>query len=174
MYRFRKSGGRWPSENSSTPQRSFRERWYLFSHNRLWFLLPVVAIVSFLLFFLLCKTYLPFSEAVFRGVLAVVLMTFCWIVGTWVSTSPEVRPDEEESEEDWVDRLMQKGPVGVWAARIAVGLLFMVSVAAVLYPQLEALFTGSEPVLKCVIGILLKVLAVVAALLPVWLSRHSG
>lgn len=174
MYRFRKSGGRLASENTATEQRSLRERLYLFFHSRLWFLLPVVAIVSFLLFFLLCLPSLPVSEAVFRGVLAVVLMTFCWIVGTWVSTSPEVRPDEEESEEDWVDRLKQKGPVGVWTARIAVGLLLMVSVAAVLYSQLEALFTGSESVLKCVIGILLKVLAVVTALLPVWLSRRSG
>ena len=173
MYRFRKSGGRWPSENPSTPQRSFRERWYLFSHNRLWLGAPIVAIVAFLLFFLLSRVDLPTSEALARGGFAVVLMVFFWGLGIWASTKSDEKPAEDE-EEDWVDRLKQKGAVGVWTARVVVGLLLVVLVAAVFYSELEALFTGSESVLKCVIGILLKILAVVVVVLPIWLSQRRG
>lgn len=171
MYRFRKSGGRWSSENTVTEQRSLRERWYLFSHNRLWLGAPVAAIIGFLFIFLLRTIDLPTSEALSRGGIAAVLMVFCWGLGIWASTKSDENPAEDE-EVDWVDRLMQKGPVGVWTARMAVGLLLVVLVAVVFYNQLEALFTGSESVLMCVTGILLKVLAVVTILLPVWLSQR--
>ena len=173
MYGFRKSGGRHASENTATEQRSLRERFYLFRHSRLWLGAPGVAIVSFLLFFLLRTADLPVAGALSRGALAAVLMVFCWSLGIWATTKSDEKPAEAEAEE-WVDRLMQKGPVGVWAARIAVGLLLVLLVAAVFYSQLEALVTGSEPVLRCVTGILLKVLAVVAVALPVWLSERLG
>lgn len=173
MYRFRKCGWRLASDDRATPQRGFRERLYLFSHTRLWLGVPVVAIVSFLLFFLLGLIDLPTSEALSRGGLAAVLMVLCWGLGIWASTKSDENPAGNE-EEDWVDRLKQKGAVGVWTARIVVGLLLAVLVAAVFYSQLEALFTGSESVLRCVIGILLKVLAVVMVVLPVWLSQRLG
>ena len=172
MYGFRKSGGRHASENTATEQRSLRERFYLFRHSRLWLGAPGVAIVSFLLFFLLRTADLPVAGALSRGALAAVLMVFCWSLGIWATTKSDEKP--AEAEEEWVDRLMQKGPVGVWVARIAVGLLLVLLVAAVFYSQLEALVTGSEPVLRCVTGILLKVLAIVAVVLPGLLSRRLG
>lgn len=173
MYRFRKSGGRLASENTATEQRSLRERLYLFFHNSLWLGAPIVAIVAFLLFFLLFRIDLPTSEALSRGGFAAVLMVFCWGLGIWASTKSDNNPAENE-ETDWIDRLKQRGAAGVWTARIVVGLLLMVLVAAVFYSQLDALFTGSESVLKCVIGILLKILAVVVVMLPVWLSQRRG
>lgn len=173
MYRFRESGGRHASENTATEQRSLRERFYLFRHSRLWLGAPGVAIVSFLLFFLLRTADLPVAGALSRGALAAVLMVFCWSLGIWATTKSDEKPAEAE-EEEWVDRLMQKGPVGVWVARIAVGLLLVLLVAAVFYSQLEALVTGSEPVLRCVTGILLRVLAIVAVVLPGLLSRRLG
>lgn len=172
MYRFRESGGRHASENTATEQRSLRERFYLFRHSRLWLGAPVAAIIGFLLFFLLRTADLPVAGALSRGALAAVLMVFCWSLGIWATTKSDEKP--AEAEEEWVDRLMQKGPVGVWAARIAVGLLLVLLVAAVFYSQLEALVTGSEPVLRCVTGILLKVLAIVAVVLPGLLSRRLG
>ena len=173
MYRFRNPDRRPVPEKTSSPPRSFRERFYLFRHSRLWLGLPVVAIVSFLLFFLLRTADLPVAGALSRGALAAVLMVFCWSLGIWATTKSDEKPAEAE-EEEWVDRLMQKGLVGVWAARIAVGLLLVLLVAAVFYSQLEALVTGSEPVLRCVTGILLKVLAIVAVVLPGLLSRRLG
>ena len=130
MYGFRKSGGRHASENTATEQRSLRERFYLFRHSRLWLGAPGVAIVSFLLFFLLRTADLPVAGALSRGALAAVLIVFCWSLGIWATTKSDEKPAEAE-EEEWVDRLMQKGPVGVWAARIAVGLLLVLLVAAV-------------------------------------------
>lgn len=171
MYRFRKSGWRLASDDRATPQRGFRERLYLFFHNSLWLGAPVVAIVAFLLFFLLCKIDLPTFEALSRGGFAAVLMVFCWSLGIWASTQSDEKP-AEEPEEDWIDRLKQKGIVGLWLARVAVLLLLVVLIVAVFYSQLEALVTGLEPVSKSIIGILLKVLAIVAVVLPIWLSQR--
>ncbi len=172
MYRFRKFGCRLASDDRTTPQRGFRERLYLFFHNSLWLGAPVVAIVVFLLFFLLCRIDLPTSEALSRGGFAAVLMVFCWSLGIWASTQSDEKPAEESGEKDWVDRLMQKGIVGLWLARVAVLLLLVVLIVAVFYSQLAALVTGSEPVSKSIIGILLKVLAIVAVVLPIWLSQR--
>lgn len=101
------------------------------------------------------------------------LMVFCWGLGIWASTKPEEKP-VDEPEEDWVDRLKRRGTAGLWTARILVALICVVMLVGSFYLQLEGLVTGSEPVLKCMIGILLKALAIVMVLLPVMLSRRLG
>lgn len=173
MYRFRESGGQQASENTATGQRSLRERFYLFRRSCLWLGAPVAAIIGFLSIFLLRTADLPIAGALSRGALAAVLMVFCWSLGIWATTQSDEKPTEAE-EEEWVDRLMQRGTVGRWTACILVVLICIAALAFIFYPQLEGLFTGSEPVLRCVTGILLKVLAVVAVVLPVWLSRRLG
>ena len=173
MDKFRIFGWRTASENTAAHRQRGRVRLSLFFHNRLWLGLPFVAIVSFLLFFLLCSVDLSVAEALRRGGIAAVLMVFCWGLGIWASTKPEEKP-VDEPEEDWVDRLKRRGTAGLWTARILVALICVVMLVGSFYLQLEGLVTGSEPVLKCMIGILLKALAIVMVLLPVMLSRRLG
>ena len=66
---------------------------------------------------------------------------------------------------------------GVWgriAARAVVILLLAGVVALICSPQIEGLVTGEISPVKSLFGILLKLLAIVAVVLPVYLAQRRG
>lgn len=152
-----------------------RVRFARFLHTRLWLGLPLVAIVAFVLFFLLATIENPVSEALSRGGLAAVLMALCWGIGIWGSTDLDREMTEEADEDaDWIDRLKQSGVVGRVAARAVAILLLVLLVGLLCYPQIEGLVTGSDSPVEGLVGILLKLLAAVVVLLPFHLAQRHG
>lgn len=153
-----------------------RVRFARFVHSRLWLGQPLVAVVSFVLFFLLATIENPVAEALFRGGLAAVLMVLCWGIGIWASTDLDREDLAKETRQpaDWIDRLKQSGVWGRIAARVVVILLLAVVVGLWCYPQIEGFVTGSDSPVKGLIGILLKMLAFVAVVLPVRLVQRRG
>ena len=67
-------------------RQTLRVHFARFVHSRLWLGLPVVAVVSFVLFFLLATIEHPVPKALFPGGVAAVVMAFCWGLGIWAST----------------------------------------------------------------------------------------
>lgn len=152
-----------------------RVRFARFLHTRLWLGLPVVAIVAFVLFFLLATIENPVPEALSRGGLAAVLMALCWGIGIWGSTDLDREMTEEADEDaDWIDRLKQSGVVGRVAARAVAILLLVLLVGLLFYSEIEGLVTGSDSPVKGLVGILLKLLAAVVVLLPFHLAQRHG
>ena len=134
-----------------------------------------MAIVAFVLFFLLATIENPVAEALFRGGLAAVLMALCWGIGIWGSTDLDREMTEEADEAaGWVERLKQSGVVGRMAARGVAILLLVLLVGLLCYPQIEGLVTGSDSPVEGLVGILLKLLAAVAVLLPIHLAQRHG
>ena len=159
-------------ERGHRRRQRLRVRFARFVHSRLWLGVPLVAIVAFVLFFLLATIENPVAEALFRGGLAAVLMALCWGIGIWGSTDldRENLAEETDGTADWIERLKQSGVGGRVAARAVAILLLVLLVGLLCYPQIEGLVTGSSSPVKGMIGILLKLLGVAAVLLPVRLA----
>lgn len=162
-------------ERGYQQRQRLRVRFARFVHSRLWLGLPLVAIVAFVLFFLLATLENPVSEALSRGGLAAVLMALCWGIGIWGSTDLDREMTEEADEAaGWVERLKQSGVVGRMAARGVAILLLVLLVGLLCYPQIEGLVTGSDSPVEGLVGILLKLLAAVVVLLPIHLAQRHG
>ena len=164
------------AERGRQRRQRLRVRLVRFVHTRLWLGVPVVAIVSFVLFFLLATIGNPVPEALFRGGVAAVLMVLCWGLGIWASTDLDREDVTEQAQEsaDWIDRLKQSGVWGRIAARVVAILLLAAVIGLLCYPQIEDLVTGSDSPVKSLTGILLKLLAVVAVVLPVHLAQRRS
>ena len=104
-------------------------------------------------------------------------------VGIWASpggphsgeqagrTGSEETDDADDLQSRWIDRLRQRSAL---AGRLLGLVLVFAALAAVCAPQLELLFSGAGQTVRALSGILLKVLAVGAVLLPIWLAARRG
>ena len=143
------------------------------ARGRLWLGMPAAAVVAFLLCFPLRMIDSPATEALTRGGIAAGVVALCWAIGIWASTGgphsgeqagrtgSEETDDADDLLSRWIDRLRQRSALAA-------------ALAAVCAPQLELLFSGAGQTVRALSGILLKVLAVGAVLLPIWLAARRG
>lgn len=148
------------------------------ARGRLWLGMPAAAVVAFLLCFPLRMIDSPATEALTRGGIAAGVVALCWAIGIWASTGEQAgRAGAEETDDAddllsrWIDRLRQRSAL---AGRLLGLVLVFAALAAVCAPQLGLLFSGAGQTVRALSGILLKVLAVGAVLLPVWLAARRG
>ena len=154
-----------------------RARLVRFAHarRRLWLGLPAAAILSFLLCFPLRTIDLPVTEALVKGGMAAGVVALCWIIGIWGSTDGRLAKEPVEQTDEnalsrWIERQRQRSVV---ANRLLLGLGVLLSVAAlaaICAPQLELLFSEEGQTVRALFGILLKLLAVAAVIMPVKLT----
>lgn len=153
------------------------------ARGRLWLGMPAAAVVAFLLCFPLRMIDSPATEALTRGGMAAGVVALCWAIGIWASTGgphsgeQAGRAGSEETDDAdnllsrWIDCLRQRSAL---AGRLLGLVLVFAALAAACAPQLELLFSGAGQTVRALSGILLKVLAVGAVLLPVWLAARRG
>lgn len=153
------------------------------ARGRLWLGMPAAAVVAFLLCFPLRMIDSPATEALTRGGIAAGVVALCWAIGIWASTGgphsgeqagragSEETDDADDLLSRWIDRLRQRSAP---AGRLLGLVLVFAALAAVCAPQLELLFSGAGQTVRALSGILLKVLAVGAVLLPIWLAARRG
>lgn len=153
------------------------------ARGRLWLGMPAAAVVAFLLCFPLRMIDSPATGALTRGGMAAGVVALCWAIGIWASTGgphsgeqagragSEEPDDADDLLSRWIDRLRQRSAL---AGRLLGLVLVFAALAAVCAPQLELLFSGAGQTVRALSGILLKVLAVGAVLLPVWLAARRG
>lgn len=153
------------------------------ARGRLWLGMPAAAVVAFLLCFPLRMIDSPATEALTRGGMAAGVVALCWAIGIWASTGgphsgeQAGRAGSEETDDAdnllsrWIDRLRQRSAL---AGRLLGLVLVFAALAAACAPQLELLFSEAGQTVRALSGILLKVLAVGAVLLPVWLAARRG
>lgn len=153
------------------------------ARGRLWLGMPAAAVVAFLLCFPLRMIDSPATEALTRGGMAVGVVALCWAIGIWASTGgphsgeqagragSEETDDADDLLSRWIDCLRQRSAL---AGRLLGLVLVFAALAAACAPQLELLFSGAGQTVRALSGILLKVLAVGAVLLPVWLAARRG
>lgn len=153
------------------------------ARGRLWLGMPAAAVVAFLLCFPLRMIDSPATEALTRGGMAAGVVALCWAIGIWASTggphsgeqAGRARSEETDDADDllsrWIDCLRQRSAL---AGRLLGLVLVFAALAAACAPQLELLFSGAGQTVRALSGILLKVLAVGAVLLPVWLAARRG
>lgn len=153
------------------------------ARGRLWLGMPAAAVVAFLLCFPLRMIDSPATEVLTRGGMAAGVVALCWAIGIWASTGgphsgeqagragSEETDDADDLLSRWIDRLRQRSAL---AGRLLGLVLVFAALAAVCTPQLELLFSGAGQTVRALSGILLKVLAVGAVLLPVWLAARRG
>lgn len=153
------------------------------ARGRLWLGMPAAAVVAFLLCFPLRMIDSPATEALTRGGMAAGVVALCWAIGIWASTGgphsgeqagragSEETDDADDLLSRWIDSLRQRSAL---AGRLLGLVLVFAALAAVCTPQLELLFSGAGQTVRALSGILLKVLAVGAVLLPVWLAARRG
>lgn len=153
------------------------------ARGRLWLGMPAAAVVAFLLCFPLRKIDSPATEALTRGGMAAGVVALCWAIGIWASTGgphsgeqagragSEETDDADDLLSRWIDCLRQRSAL---AGRLLGLVLVFAALAAACAPQLELLFSGAGQTVRALSGILLKVLAVGAVLLPVWLAARRG
>ena len=153
------------------------------ARGRLWLGMPAAAVVAFLLCFPLRMIDSPATEALTRGGIAAGVVALCWAIGIWASTGgphsgeqagrtgSEETDDADDLLSRWIDRLRQRSAL---AGRLLGLVLVFAALAAVCAPQLELLFSGAGQTVRALSGILLKVLAVGAVLLPIWLAARRG
>ena len=138
------------------------------ARGRLWLGMPAAAVVAFLLCFPLRMIDSPATEALTRGGIAAGVVALCWAIGR---TGSEETDDADDLLSRWIDRLRQRSAL---AGRLLGLVLVFAALAAVCAPQLELLFSGAGQTVRALSGILLKVLAVGAVLLPIWLAARRG
>lgn len=153
------------------------------ARGRLWLGMPAAAVVAFLLCFPLRMIDSPATEALTRGGMAAGVVALCWAIGIWASTggphsgeqAGRAGSEETDGADDllsrWIDCLRQRSAL---AGRLLGLVLVFAALAAACAPQLELLFSGAGQTVRALSGILLKVLAVGAVLLPVWLAARRG
>ena len=153
------------------------------ARGRLWLGMPAAAVVAFLLCFPLRMIDSPATEALTRGGMAAGVVALCWAIGIWASTGgphsgeqagragSEETDDADDLLSRWIDCLRQRSAL---AGRLLGLVLVFAALAAACAPQLELLFSGAGQTVRALSGILLKVLAVGAVLLPVWLAARRG
>lgn len=153
------------------------------ARGRLWLGMPAAAVVAFLLCFPLRMIDSPATEALTRGGMAAGVVALCWAIGIWASTGgphsgeqagragSEETDDADDLLSRWIDCLRQRSAL---AGRLLGLVLVFAALAAACALQLELLFSGAGQTVRALSGILLKVLAVGAVLLPVWLAARRG
>lgn len=152
--------------------RRLRERMRLFVRSRLW-VVPV-AVLSFVIFFLLRLIDLRAMQALGWGGIAAGVAAACWAIGIWASTTSDeevMKQAEEDAVSRWITRTGRRSRVGRVAMKVLGILLALGALALLVSPQIEQLVSEPGQVVRALTGILLKVQAIVLVFVPLFLTR---
>lgn len=150
--------------------RRLRERMRLFVRSRLWLWVVPVAVLSFVIFFLLRLIDLRAMQALGWGGVAAA----CWAIGIWASTTSDeevMKQAEEDAVSRWITRTGRRSRVGRVAMKVLGILLALGALALLVSPQIEQLVSEPGQVVRALTGILLKVQAIVLVFVPLFLTR---
>lgn len=154
--------------------RRLRERMRLFVRSRLWLGVVPVAVLSFVIFFLLRLIDLRAMQALGWGGIAAGVAAACWAIGIWASTTSDeeaLKQAEEDAVSRWITRTGRRSRVGRVAMKALGILLALGALALFVSPQIEQLVSEPGQVVRALTGILLKVQAIVLVLVPLFLTR---
>lgn len=154
--------------------RRLRERLRLFVRSRLWLWVVPVAVLSFVVFFLLRLIDLRAVQALARSGIAAGVAAACWAIGIWASTTSDeeaLKQAEEDAVSRWITRTGRRSRAGHVAMKLLGVALALGALALFVSPQIEQLVTEQGQVVRALTGILLKVQAIVLIFVPVYLTR---
>lgn len=154
--------------------RRLRERMRLFVRSRLWLWVVPVAVLSFVIFFLLRLIDLRAMQALGWGGIAAGVAAACWAIGIWASTTSDeevMKQAEEDAVSRWITRTGRRSRVGRVAMKALGILLALGALALFVSPQIEQLVSEPGQVVQALTGILLKLQAIVLVLVPLFLTR---
>lgn len=154
--------------------RRLRGRMWLFVRSRLWLWVVPVAVLSFIIFFLLRLIDLRAMQALGWGGIAAGLAAICWAIGIWASTTSDeeaLKQAEEDAVSRWITRTGRRSRVGRVAMKVLGIVLALGALALFVSPQIEQLVSEPGQVVQALTGILLKVQAIVLVFVPLFLTR---
>lgn len=154
--------------------RRLRERMRLFVRSRLWLWVVPVAVLSFVIFFLLRLIDLRAMQALGWGGIAAGVAAACWAIGIWASTTSDeeaLKQAEEDAVSRWITRTGRRSRVGRVAMKVLGIVLALGALALLVSPQIEQLVSEQGQVVRALTGILLKVQAIVLVFVPLFLTR---
>lgn len=154
--------------------RRLRERMRLFVRSRLWLWVVPVAVLSFVVFFLLRLIDLRAMQALGWGGIAAGVAAACWAIGIWASTTSDeeaLKQAEEDAVLRWITRTGRRSRVGRVAMKALGIVLALGALALFVSPQIEQLVSEPGQVVQALTGILLKVQAIVLVFVPLFLTR---
>lgn len=154
--------------------RRLRERMRLFVRSRLWLGVVPVAVLSFVIFFLLRLIDLRAMQALARGGIAAGVAAACWAIGIWASTTSDeeaLKEAEEDAVSRWITRTQRRSRIAHVAMKTLGIALALGALALFVSPQIELLVTEQGQAVRALTGILLKVQAIVLVFVPVYLTR---
>lgn len=154
--------------------RRLRERMRLFVRSRLWLGVVPVAVLSFVIFFLLRLIDLRAMQALARGGIAAGVAAACWAIGIWASTTSDeeaLKEAEEDAVSRWITRTQRHSRIAHVAMKALGIALALGALALFVSPQIELLVTEQGQAVRALTGILLKVQAIVLVFVPVYLTR---
>jgi len=154
--------------------RRLRERMRLFVRSRLWLWVVPVAVLSFIIFFLLRLIDLRAMQALGWGGIAAGVAAACWAIGIWASTTSDeevMKQAEEDAVSRWITRTGRRSRVGRVAMKVLGIVLALGALALLVSPQIEQLVSEPGQVVRALTGILLKVQAIVLVFVPLFLTR---
>lgn len=154
--------------------RRLRERMWLFVRSRLWLWVVPVAVLSFVVFFLLRLIDLRAMQALGWGGIAAGVAAACWAIGIWASTTSDeevMKQAEEDAVSRWITRTGRRSRVGRVAMKVLGIVLALGALALFVSPQIEQLVSEPGQVVQALTGILLKLQAIVLVFVPVFLTR---
>ena len=154
--------------------RRLRERMRLFVRSRLWLWVVPVAVLSFVVFFLLRLIDLRAMQALGWGGIAAGVAAACWAIGIWASTTSDeevMKQAEEDAVSRWITRTGRRSRVGRVAMKALGIVLALGALALLVSPQIEQLVSEPGQVVRALTGILLKVQAIVLVFVPLFLTR---
>lgn len=154
--------------------RRLRERMWLFVRSRLWLGVVPVAVLSFVIFFLLRLIDLRAMQALGWGGIAAGVAAACWAIGIWASTTSDeeaLKEAEEDAVSRWITRTQRCSRIAHVAMKTLGIALALGALALFVSPQIELLVTEQGQAVRALTGILLKVQAIVLVFVPVYLTR---
>lgn len=154
--------------------RRLRERMRLFVRSRLWLGVVPVAVLSFVIFFLLRLIDLRAMQALGWGGIAAGVAAACWAIGIWASTTSDeeaLKEAEEDAVSRWITRTQRRSRIAHVAMKTLGIALALGALALFVSPQIELLVTEQGQAVRALTGILLKVQAIVLVFVPVYLTR---
>lgn len=154
--------------------RRLRGRMRLFVRSRLWLWVVPVAVLSFVVFFLLRLIDLRAMQALGWGGIAAGVAAACWAIGIWASTTSDeeaLKQAEEDAVSRWITRTGRRSRVGRVAMKALGIVLALGALALFVSPQIEQLVSEPGQVVQALTGILLKVQAIVLVFVPLFLTR---
>ena len=154
--------------------RRLRERMRLFVRSRLWLGGVPVAVLSFVIFFLLRLIDLRAMQALGWGGIAAGVAAAGWAIGIWASTTSDeevMKQAEEDAVSRWITRTGRRSRGGHVAMKALGILLALGALALLVSPQIEQLVSEPGQVVQALPGLLLKLQALVLVLVPLFLTR---